>query len=92
MGAAAAPAAVETRYCSECGRPYPANQLYAMGTATVCAACYPAYMQRTSMQGGMQAGAPMQMGGQMVTPGGWHYGGFWIRFAKVADASRDLRK
>jgi uncharacterized RDD family membrane protein YckC len=78
-GAAPQPAAVETRYCSECGRPYPANQLYAMGTGAVCAACYPAYMQR------MGAGAPMQQA--TAAPGAWHYGGFWIRFlARVIDA------
>jgi len=87
-------AAIDTRYCSECGRPYPANQLYAVGAATVCTACYPAFMQRSggmaAPQGmpGQQMGAPqMQMAGPMGgMPGGWHYGGFWIRFlARVID-------
>ena len=48
---AAAPAAApasETRYCSECGRPFPASQLTSYGDVSVCAQCQPAYAQRTS--------------------------------------------
>src|SRR5689334_5696493 len=48
-GAAAAPTmapASETRYCSECGRPFPASQLASYGDVSVCAQCQPAYMQR----------------------------------------------
>jgi uncharacterized RDD family membrane protein YckC len=48
-GAAAAPTmapASETRYCSECGRPFPASQLTSHGDVSVCAQCQPAYMQR----------------------------------------------
>jgi uncharacterized RDD family membrane protein YckC len=79
MNSPAAQPAVETRYCSECGRPHPANQLYTMGTAAVCASCYPAYMQRTSMpQGGAQmpqTGSAMQpMGAPMQQMGAPHMG------------------
>ncbi len=48
-GAAAAPS--ETRYCSECGRPYPASQLTSYGEASVCPQCQPAYIQ------GLKSGA-----------------------------------
>jgi len=92
--AAAPQPAVDTRYCSECGRPFPANQLYSLGSATVCTGCYPAYVQRTSGGAMPQAGAPIpQMGAvqmgpstQMAGAGRWHFGGFWIRFlARVID-------
>jgi uncharacterized RDD family membrane protein YckC len=74
--AQAAQPAVDTRYCSECGRPFPANQLYSVGGANICASCYPAYVQRTS-QGAMQPAQPV---------GARRYGGFWIRFvARVID-------
>ncbi len=36
----------ETRYCSECGRPFPASQLTSYGDVSVCAQCQPAYTQR----------------------------------------------
>src|ERR1700748_2923326 len=39
--AAAIPIASETRFCSECGRPFPAHELVAIGNATVCAQCKP---------------------------------------------------
>ena len=79
--AQAAPApAGDTRFCSECGRPFPMNQLYALGNATVCSSCYPGYMQRAGV-GGMQ-----QPYMQPQTAGGVHYGGFWIRFvARLID-------
>jgi uncharacterized RDD family membrane protein YckC len=41
----AAPAG-DTRYCSECGRPFPASQLTSYGDVSVCAQCQPAYSQR----------------------------------------------
>jgi uncharacterized RDD family membrane protein YckC len=70
--AAAAPAA-ESRFCSECGRPFPASELVSIGSATVCAQCKPVFMQR------------MREGGQAI--GVRHYGGFWIRFvARLIDA------
>lgn len=70
---AAVPMAAETRFCSECGRPYPAHEMVSIGSATICAQCKPLYMQR------------MREGGQAV--GVRRYGGFWIRFvALVIDA------
>jgi len=46
---APAPASAgDTRYCSECGRPFPASQLTSYGDVSVCAQCQPAYTQRLS--------------------------------------------
>ena len=36
----------DTRYCSECGRPFPASQLTSYGDVSVCAQCQPAYLNR----------------------------------------------
>jgi uncharacterized RDD family membrane protein YckC len=59
-------------FCSECGRPYPPDQLVEIGKASVCAICKPAYLQR------------LREGGQSV--GVRRYAGFWIRFlARVID-------
>lgn len=70
--AAAVPIAGETRFCSECGRPYPAHEMVTIGTATVCAQCKPLYMQR------------VREGGQPI--GFRRYAGFWIRFvARIID-------
>ena len=70
--AAAVPIAAETRFCSECGRPYPAQEMVTIGTATVCAQCKPLYMQR------------VREGGQPI--GVRRYAGFWIRFvARLID-------
>jgi len=61
-----------TSYCSECGRPFPAAQLVAIGAASVCAQCKPVYLQR------------VREGGQGI--GARRYAGFWIRFvARVID-------
>lgn len=69
---AAVPIASETRFCSECGRPYPAHEMVTIGTATVCAQCKPLYMQR------------VREGGQPL--GVRRYAGFWIRFvARIID-------
>ena len=38
--------ATDTRYCGECGRPFPANELVAIGPVAVCAMCKPAYLQK----------------------------------------------
>ena len=66
MGAAvAAPA----HYCSQCGRPYPSEELVRFGAATVCANCKDIYAQRLRETG--------QVAGTRV------YGGFWIRFVAV---------
>ncbi len=67
--AAAVPIAVETRFCSECGRPHPASEMVTIGTATICAQCKPLYMQR------------VREGGQPI--GVRRYAGFWIRFVAV---------
>jgi len=70
--AAAVPIAGETRFCSECGRPYAAHEMVTIGTATVCAQCKPLYMQRA------------REGGQPI--GFRRYAGFWIRFvARIID-------
>jgi uncharacterized RDD family membrane protein YckC len=41
----------DTRYCSECGRPFPASQLTPYGDLSVCAQCQPAYAQRLAGTG-----------------------------------------
>jgi uncharacterized RDD family membrane protein YckC len=65
--------AANTRYCRECGRPFPASELVAIGPTSVCAMCKPAYLQKLR-EGGATAGAR-------------HYGGFWIRAAaRIVDA------
>jgi uncharacterized RDD family membrane protein YckC len=56
-------------YCSECGRPFPSDQLLNLGTASVCAQCKPIYLQR------------VREGGQ--TSGARRPAGFWIRFVAV---------
>src|ERR1700729_1753106 len=37
---------VETRYCAECGRSFPASELVAIGPALLCATCKPIHLQR----------------------------------------------
>lgn len=68
LGAAAAPA-TDTRFCSECGKPYPAGELVAFGNSVICASCKPVFTQK------MMEGARL--------PGAVQYGGFWIRFGAV---------
>jgi len=65
----AVPIGADSSFCSECGRPFPTNQLVAIGNANVCAQCKPIYLQR------------MREGGQAI--GARHYGGFWIRFVAL---------
>lgn len=65
----AVPIGADSSFCSECGRPFPSNQLVALGNASVCAQCKPVYLQR------------MREGGQAV--GARRYAGFWIRFVAV---------
>ncbi len=67
----AAPAG-DTRYCSECGRPFPASQLTSYGDVSVCAQCQPAYSQR--QRGTGPASGPAS---------GRRFGGFWIRFLAI---------
>jgi len=61
----ATPIDAATGFCSECGRPFPANQLVMIGNAGVCAQCKPVYMQR------------IREGGQGIAAR--RYAGFWIR-------------
>jgi uncharacterized RDD family membrane protein YckC len=65
----AVPIAAGSSFCSECGRPFPINQLVAIGNANVCAQCKPVYLQR------------MREGGQAI--GARRYAGFWIRFVAI---------
>jgi uncharacterized RDD family membrane protein YckC len=65
----AVPIAAGTGFCSECGRPFPMNQLVTIGNASVCAQCKPVYLQR------------VREGGQTI--GARRYAGFWIRFAAL---------
>jgi uncharacterized RDD family membrane protein YckC len=62
----AVPIAAGSGFCAECGRPFPLNQLVAIGNASVCAQCKPVYLQR------------IREGGQAI--GAHRYAGFWIRF------------
>ena len=62
----------DIRYCSECGRPWPADELVRFGDRLVCADCKNNFAQR------LREGA--------VT-GRFVYGGFWIRaLAAIIDA------
>ncbi len=40
----------EMRFCSECGRQFPLNQLTNVSGSLICGGCYPAYQQRMSPQ------------------------------------------
>ena len=66
MGAASTPL---TRYCSECGRPWPAEELARFGDRLICSECKNTYAQK--LREGVETGAAMQ------------YAGFWIRFVAV---------
>jgi uncharacterized RDD family membrane protein YckC len=56
-------------FCTECGRPFPPEDLARFGTDMVCAECKPRFVQR------LREGAPTAM--TVV------YGGFWRRFLAV---------
>jgi len=58
--------AVETRYCSECGRPFPTDDLLEHQGRRICVECKPAFAQRLR-QGESPVAAQMD------------YAGFWIR-------------
>jgi uncharacterized RDD family membrane protein YckC len=62
-------AAGQAQYCSQCGRPYPSEELVRFGAATVCANCKDIYAQRLRETG--------QVTGARV------YAGFWIRFCAI---------
>lgn len=57
------------QFCSECGRPFAAEDLVRFGAAAVCADCKPNYVQR------LREGA--------TTTNAVLYGGFWRRFVAV---------
>jgi uncharacterized RDD family membrane protein YckC len=59
--------AVETQYCTECGKAFPADDLFEYQDRRVCLECKPAFAQR------LRQGASL--------PNQLEYGGFWIRFA-----------
>jgi uncharacterized RDD family membrane protein YckC len=61
--------------CSQCGRDFPHSDLVQLAGNWVCADCKPAFISRV-----------MASGAAGVSPHGWHYGGFWIRFgARLID-------
>ncbi len=63
-----------TRFCSECGRPFPQGELIPFGNSFVCAACKETFAHKLREGVGV-AGAP-------------RYAGFWIRFvAKLIDGA-----
>lgn len=64
----AMPAPGGVAYCSECGKPYPGDELAAFGSVLVCGLCKPLYTQK--LREGVVA-APMR------------YAGFWLRFLAV---------
>lgn len=65
----------QAQYCAECGRPFPGNELVAIGPAFLCATCKPIHLQR------------LREGGRDVAAGPMRYAGFWIRFvARVIDS------
>jgi len=57
------------RYCSECGKAFPSDELVAFGNSLVCATCKPLYAQKL-LEG-------------VRLPGAVSYGGFWIRFLAI---------
>jgi uncharacterized RDD family membrane protein YckC len=67
------PVVGDVKFCGQCGRPFPPNDLVEIGTVSLCAMCKPAYVQR------LREGALQGIGTR-------RYGGFWIRFvARVID-------
>ncbi len=56
--------------CSQCGRTFSQSDVVQIAGNWVCGDCKPAYLSRVMASGA--AGA---------SPLGWHYGGFWVRFA-----------
>jgi uncharacterized RDD family membrane protein YckC len=58
--------------CSQCGNPFPGEELIHYGDLLICAACKPVFFQK------LKEGAPL--------PSSMEYAGFWIRFgAKIID-------
>jgi uncharacterized RDD family membrane protein YckC len=68
----------EMRFCSECGRQFPVNQLSNVSGSLICGSCYPAYQQRMTPQpaaaypgggGGYQPQPQYQPAAQPFQPG-----------------------
>jgi uncharacterized RDD family membrane protein YckC len=58
--------ALETQYCSECGKPYPSDDLLEHQGRRICLECKPAFAQRLRQ-------------GETAAAGQMEYAGFWIR-------------
>ena len=58
-----------TRFCSECGRPFPQSELIPFGNSFVCSSCKEIFAHK------LREG--------VSTAGAVRYGGFWIRFAAI---------
>ena len=67
--AAAVTSSPATRFCSECGRPFPQSELIPFGSSFVCAACKETFAHK--LREGVNVGAAVR------------YGGFWIRFVAI---------
>jgi uncharacterized RDD family membrane protein YckC len=68
-GAASSPA--PARFCSSCGRSFPAADLAMFGESAICVECKPAWIQR------------LRQGMESTTPAPFRYAGFWIRTGAV---------
>jgi uncharacterized RDD family membrane protein YckC len=68
-GAPPLPSDGDMQFCSECGRPYPHDDLVVFGSSLVCASCKPIFTQK------LREG--------VVPVGALQYGGFWMRFLAV---------
>ncbi|HLK21033.1 MAG TPA: RDD family protein [Bryobacteraceae bacterium] len=62
-------ASPDQRFCTECGRAYPSDELLAFGNSLVCAACKPLFTQK--LREGIRPAGSVR------------YGGFWIRYLAV---------
>ncbi len=61
--------------CSQCGRTFAHSDMVQIAGNWVCGDCKPAFLSRV-----------MASGAAAVSPRGWQYGGFWIRFgARMID-------
>lgn len=61
--------APDTRFCSQCGRPYPAEDLARFGEQLICVLCKDAFTQRFREGAGVE--------------GAQQYAGFWVRAGAV---------
>ncbi len=69
MGTSPAEPAAARLFCSECGRPFPPEDVVRFGSNAVCADCKPRYVQQ------LKEGA--------LPAAGVEYGGFWRRFVAI---------